>query len=68
MSGFVILNEDLDLYHQQRADKHGRLYKLVRRFGTADILLEARSVATGVVCTIDSRFTEKLSDAVQEQS
>lgn len=55
----------LDNYHQRRADKHGWLYVVVRDVypGTESHLIEARSVATGVVCTFVPIFVEDAPDA-----
>lgn len=71
----IRLKDDLDDYHQRRADKHGWLYTIVRRrergqipgsrgfYRRAVYLYEARSVATGVVCTFAPEFVEEADDA-----
>ena len=63
--------EKLDAYHKRRLEEHGWLY-----FGTKKILervddgraslYEAKSVATGVLCTLLPSFCEELEDALQE--
>lgn len=63
------LKEPLDAYHQRRADKHGWIYfieNLNRRPLTGINIYEARSIATGVVCTFRTECMELLEDAVQE--
>lgn len=66
----VHLKDGLDAYHQRRADEHGHFFKVVRVMNPNGKLYppmyEARSVATGVVCTLDQRFLEELPNAVQE--
>ena len=52
----------LDAYNQRRAEKHGYIYLAIRSFGNGS-LVEARSVATGALCTLDRRFIEEASDA-----
>ena len=70
----VRLVDELDPYHRRRRDAHGWLYiveKVVGKRPMHDVetqtfkrrdVYEARSVATGVVCTIESRFTERFPD------
>ena len=60
---FVALKPYLDDYHQRRANKHGYIYIVNRKYGP---LYEARSIATGVLCTLDKRFLEEVIHAVQE--
>ena len=54
------LKDALDEYHQQRADKHGWLYISVKNYR---YLHEARSLATGVICTLLSDYVEETADA-----
>lgn len=61
----IRLTDRLDGYHRRRQEKHGYLYLRVRSFGDGDFV-EARSIATGVVCTFDRRFIEEVGSAVQE--
>jgi hypothetical protein len=56
------LKDELDDYHQRRADKHGWLYLNTARL-RLPALFEARSIATGVVCTLESDFVEEVGDA-----
>ena len=56
------LKDELDDYHQRRADKHGWLYLSTGRL-RHPALCEARSIATGVVCTFESDFVEEAADA-----
>lgn len=63
------LKKELDSYHQRRADKHGWLYVQVRPHDETDRfigLYEARSIATGVVCTLDAAYIEEGTSALQE--
>lgn len=76
------LKEPLDAYHQRRADKHGWIYFILKEVSKAQgpafmdpetktmvrigSLYEARSIATGVVCTFRTECMELLEDAVQE--
>ena len=57
----IRLKSRLDDYHQRRADKHGHLYVVVRHtepdFPPLN-LYEAKSIATGVVCTLYPEYTE----------
>lgn len=59
------LKEPLDGYHQRRADKHGWLYVIQnwanRPYPKA--IYEARSIATGVVCTFRPECLELIDDA-----
>lgn len=57
----VRLRGSLDDYHQRRADKHGYLYLVKRKLGYG--LVEATSVASGVVCTFDTNYLEEEPDA-----
>lgn len=72
----VRLKEPLDLYHRRRTEKHGWLYTVevediegvlpisgisLKRYSN---LLEARSIATGVVCTLLPKYVETV-DALQ---
>ena len=73
------LKEPLDGYHQRRADQHGFLYIIKntapRPYGPAymdkDVgavvrlkhVYEARSIATGVVCTFRAECVEFVDDA-----
>lgn len=62
------LKEPLDSYHQRRADRHGMLYFIQnitphRYFNT---IYEARSVATGVVCTFRAECMELADDAPEK--
>lgn len=59
----------LDEYHQRRADKHGYIYFVVKEFGTRirsldPRLYEAKSLATGAVCTLESKFCDELDPAL----
>jgi len=71
----VRLKDSLDEYHQQRADKHGWLY-IVTNYDTSrraimyqrelrrlEGFYEARSLATGVICTLLPEFVEEIADA-----
>lgn len=62
MVKMLMLREELDDWHQRRADKHGRLYLPTRRLGWAQDLYEAKSVVTGVLCTLEKRFCEEAPD------
>lgn len=58
---FIRLKDSPDLYHQRRAEKHGRLFVVVRHTEPDFPLLnlyEAKSIATGVVVTLYPEFTE----------
>ncbi len=60
------LKEPLDGYHQRRADKHGWLYviqRLTEGRPYAKPIYEARSIATGVVCTFRPECLELIDDA-----
>ena len=60
----VRLKDKLDPYHQRRADKHGYLYIVSEREREWMLrLYEARSIATGVVCTFDAGYVEEVPDA-----
>jgi hypothetical protein len=62
----ILLKEPLDGYHHRRAEKHGWIYFVTHETDSEYPLLnlyEARSLATGVVCTLDPAFTEKVEDA-----
>jgi hypothetical protein len=62
----VRLKEPLDDYHQRRADKHGWLYIVDEyRKWPYQALVEARSLATGVVCTLIPECVE-VANAIQE--
>lgn len=50
-----------DAHHKRRAEKHGYIYFATRFFGNGS-LVEAKSVATGALCTLDRRFIEELAD------
>lgn len=57
----VRLRDRLDPYHQRRADKHGRLFVVVRHTEPdfpAINLYEAKSISTGAVCTLDPLYLE----------
>lgn len=69
----------LDRYHKKRLDTHGSLYIVNDPDKTSRVayvhddrevrratLYEARSIATGVVCTLAPEYTEEYTDAVQE--
>ena len=68
------LKEPLDPYHQRRADKHGYLYIIqgTREHGIVmspgwiphkyKALYEARSIATGVICTFRPECMELIGD------
>lgn len=51
----------LDGYHLRRLQKHGPLYIVTRTFG--EFLHEAKSIATGAVCTLDCCQCEERPDA-----
>jgi hypothetical protein len=72
----VRLKDSLDEYHQQRADKHGWLYIATNYDASRRIIMyqrhqarrvkglyEARSLATGVICTLLPEFVEEIVDA-----
>lgn len=61
-SKLVQLADNLDGYHQRRADVHGYLYISIRSFGLGS-LVETKSIATGVLCTLDRRFLKDVDDA-----
>lgn len=65
MKKMVYLKESNNPYHQRRLEKHGAIYFVVRESPCGD-LYEAKSLATGVVCTLHSRFCMEARDAVQE--
>ena len=54
-----------DLYHIRRLEKHGVIYFVVREFADG-ALYEAKSLATGAICTLQSSFCVEAEDAVQE--
>ena len=59
------LKEPLDGYHQRRAERHGWLY-IVENLAERpyiNTIYEARSVATGVVCTFRAECVELVDDA-----
>lgn len=60
--GILQLKDNLDGYHQRRADKHGRLYILMRRNGVYQDMYEAKSVATGALYTLDKAYVEEAPD------
>lgn len=62
----VRLKSDLDDYHRQRANKHGWLYIVTRKFGNGE-LYESRSIATGVLCTLMAECVEELDHAEELQ-
>lgn len=51
-------------YHERRRETHGDLYFLVRTFGSGE-LVEARSLATGVICTFDRSYVEVADDGTE---
>lgn len=53
------LKGTLDPYHQRRKDIHGSLYVVEKVFGSDSGLIEARSIATGVLLTLDRHTLEK---------
>jgi hypothetical protein len=61
----VQLNGPLDNYHKRRADKHGWLYIVDGPISPYRNLIEARSLATGVVCTLLPKYVE-VANALQE--
>lgn len=63
----IRLVERLDSYHKRRADAHGYLYTTTRSFGLGS-LIEAKSIATGALCTLDKRFIEGQADATELQT
>lgn len=63
----IRLVEHIDGYHKRRADAHGYLYIATRSFGLGS-LVEARSIATGALCTLDKRFIEEATDATELQA
>lgn len=60
--------EKLNAYHKRRLEKHGWLYFVVREDtgGGRSPMYEAKSVATGAICTLLPICCEELEDAVQE--
>ena len=64
------LKEPLDAYCERRADAHGYIYFLVRETGVhperTTHIYEARSLATGVVCTFRPVTMEKIEDASEK--
>ena len=50
------LRENLDEYHAKRAAKHGWIYICKRRYNG---IYEAKSVATGALCTLLDPFVEE---------
>lgn len=67
MSSLLALRDEdtLDDYHRARLHKHGRLYILLRKCGMFRDLYEAKSIATGVVCTLDKHHVEEIDHAAQ---
>lgn len=63
MAKLIRLRDDLDDYHERRRVAHGHLFVAKRRYKG---LVEAVSVATGMLCTLDALYTEEAPDAVQE--
>lgn len=51
--------EGLNDYHYLRAERHGYLFVVHRAYGP---LVEARSLATGRVCTLDTTYLERTPD------
>lgn len=62
----VRLKSDLDEYHARRANSHGWLYIVTRKFGHG-ALYESRSIATGVLCTLMAECVEEVDDAEELQ-
>lgn len=65
MKKMVYLRESNNPHHQRMLKKHGAIYFVVSEWSGGD-LYEAKSLATGVVCTLHSRFCMEARDAVQE--
>lgn len=61
----VYLAKYHDSYHQRRLERHGVIYFVVREFA-GGALYEAKSLATGAICTLQSSFCVEAKDAVQE--
>jgi hypothetical protein len=61
MTTLLRLHPSTHGYHERRRKEHGELYLLVRIFKSGD-LIEARSLATGVICTLDRDFVEAAPD------
>lgn len=54
-----------DPYHIRRLEKHGAIYFVVREHASG-YFYEAKSLATGAVCTLSSHCCVEAEDAVQE--
>lgn len=68
MKRMVYLRPDkqLDPYHTRRLEKHGAIYFVVREHADG-YFYEAKSLATGVVCTLSSHCCVEPDEyAVQE--
>lgn len=65
MKKMVYLKESNNPYHQRRLEKHGAIYFVVWEFEGGD-LYKAKSLATGVVCTLHSRFCMEADDVVAQ--
>lgn len=63
----VRLKGNLNEYHQYRADRHGWLYIVTRKFGLYDFAYESRSIATGVLCTLLAEYVEEVDHAEELQ-
>lgn len=61
----VALQADLNPYHERRRDSHGSLYIVVRFSEPIGGIIEAKSIATGRVCTLQAAYLES-SNALRE--
>jgi hypothetical protein len=62
----IRLTDKLDTWHSRRAEKHGRLYVFLNRDRIVGDIIEAKSLATGVICTFEETFIEEAPHAIQE--
>lgn len=65
MKKMVYLRESSHPYHQRRLKKHGAIYFVVSEWAGGH-MYEAKSLATGAICTLQSSFCVEAKDAVQE--
>lgn len=65
MATLLRLYPSLPGYHERRREKHGDLYFFVRTLGISGALIEARSLATGVICTLDRQYVEVADDGTE---
>jgi hypothetical protein len=59
----VRLKDTLNEYHQKRADMHGYIYYILRKHAWSmpdgSHMYEAKSLATGAICSLFSEYVEE---------